>query len=72
MQTANQYKAMTKAKKAPSTLRRVAAYGAVRILTISITIILGVFFTVVVANKNNGIDISITEQLHAQARGEKP
>ncbi len=57
-------------KKAPSTFRRVFLYILVRILTIGVTIVLGVFFAVVVANKGGGLDIAFMDTLESQARRE--
>ncbi len=50
-------------KKPPSTFRRVSAYALVRILTIAATILIGIFFTVIVANKNGGVDASVENDL---------
>lgn len=55
-------------KKAPSTFRRVFTYALVRILTIGITIVMGVFFAVVVANKGEGLDHILEAKFHKQAR----
>ena len=57
-------------KKPPSTFRRVGTYALARILTIAVTIILGVFFAIVVANKGGGIDGSVSAQLQRQAQSE--
>ena len=54
-------------KKPPSTWRRVGSYALVRILTIAITIVIGVFFAIVVANKGGGIDDAVSERLRRQA-----
>ncbi|MGD2027902.1 MAG: ABC transporter permease, partial [Anaerolineales bacterium] len=49
--------------KTPSTLRRVGMYALARILTIGITIVVGIFAAVVVANKGGGIDASVSSSL---------
>ena len=56
--------------KLVSTLRRVGLYAAVRIITISITIVFGVLFAIIVANKGGGIDDSIEAELYRQARAD--
>jgi peptide/nickel transport system permease protein len=56
--------------KVPSAIRRVASFAAVRLLTIGATIIVGVFIAIVVANKGDGIDVSMQDKLQDQARRE--
>ncbi|MEJ2758509.1 MAG: ABC transporter permease subunit, partial [Anaerolineales bacterium] len=57
-------------KKPPSTFRRVFTYTLVRILTIGITIFLGIFLAVIVANKGGGLDTAFRDTLETQARRE--
>jgi len=55
-------------RKPPSTFRRVGSYAVFRLLTISITIIVGIFIAVVVANKGGGIDTSTAASLRVIAQ----
>ena len=70
MQLFKNFSPSVKDKKAPSTLRRVGVYTASRVMTIGLTILIGIFFTVVVANKNGGIDLSISQELNQKAKDE--
>ncbi len=55
-------------KKPPSTFRRVFTYSIVRIVTIGITIVVGVFLAIVVANKGKGFDNTVRDRLQREAR----
>ena len=53
--------------KPASAIRRVGLYALSRILTIAVTIVIGVFFTIIVANKGGGFDESVADTLRRQA-----
>ncbi len=50
-------------RKPPSTFRRVTLYALARIITIAITIVIGVFIAVLVANKGGQLDNNVAMQI---------
>lgn len=48
------------------TLKRVTGYLFVRLLTISLTIFVGVFLTLLIVNRSGAVDDSVMEKLEAE------